>query len=124
MVAEKKAGIGGGERERVPEVARPTPEPDADDPRDAGRARAGRHRLDLARVVEIEVGVRVDERHGARPYFTRVPGAIPSPTVTTWRFGGSPAARSIPCEVMPRSGRGARFATTTMRLPTSACGSG
>ena len=47
-----------------------------------------------------------------------------SATVTTDRFGGSPAASSMPCEVMPRSGRGARFATTTIRLPTSAAGSG
>ena len=55
-------------------------------------------------------------------YFTRVPGVMASPTVTTWRLGGSPAASSIPCEVMPRSGRGARLATTTIRFPTSAAG--
>ena len=63
-------------------------------------------------------------RGTARPYFTRVPAAIVSPTVTTVRFGDSPAASSIPCEVIPRSGRGARFATTTMRFPTRAAGSG
>ena len=70
------------------------------------------------------VGVEVEVRPAGLVYFTRVPGAIESPTVTTTRFGASPAASSIPCEVIPRSGRGARFATTTIRLPTRACGSG
>ena len=51
-------------------------------------------------------------------------GAHQAMTMAQLTPGGSPAARSMPCEVMPRSGRGARFATTTIRFPTRAAGSG
>jgi hypothetical protein len=82
-------------------------------------------RVEVQVEVEVEVHVQVQVHVQVEvSYFTRVPGAIESPTVTTVRLGGSPAARSIPCEVIPRSGRGARLATTTMRRPTRACGSG
>ena len=115
------AGPAPGQLHRVAEVALPAPQADGHHPHHPGGAGPGHDALEVAlEVLEVEVGVRVDQPH----YFTRVPGAMASPTVTSCRSGASPAASSIPCEVMPRSGRGARLATTTMRFPTSTDGSG
>ena len=117
------ARLAGGELEGVPEGAGGTPQADEHHPPHPGSAGALDHAVEVALVVlEVEVGVAVDEaRHG---HLTRVPAGMPLPIVTTCRSGESPAASSMPCEVIPRSGRGARFATTMMRRPRSAAGSG
>jgi pyrimidine-nucleoside phosphorylase len=56
-------------------------------------------------------------------HFRREPGATASSIVARWSASDGPVASSIPCETsLPPKSRGARFATTTTRLPTSASG--
>jgi hypothetical protein len=82
MVAEKNPGQ--RQVDRVAEVPLLAPQADGDHPPHAASPSPRHHPVEVAgQVLEVEVGVRVDQRN--RHYFTRVPGATPSPTVTTCR---------------------------------------
>lgn len=83
--------------------------------------------------VSVTLGVRPPGPIGPPPPLpltgielqdTRSPGAGPSSNVHTRTPAALPAARTMPSERPNFICRGARLATTTTRLPTSAAGSG
>ncbi len=72
---------------------------------------------------ETEAPSPLRESYLCTAYLTREPGATSPCGLTTNRPLSSLAARIMPCDSMPMSLAGLRFATMVTSLPTSASGS-